>query len=72
MTEFLFDSQGDEHLVRLVNVSSRGFALESERRIFAGEQVRLRMGRYDDFSGQIRWTRSNEAGGIFTEPVKLI
>ena len=67
----MIDSQGDEHPVTLLNISSRGFALETERPIFAGEDVRLRVDRHDELSGQICWTRGYEAGGTLTQAVKL-
>lgn len=64
-------SDGSEHSVTVTDVSSGGFRLKTEDTIPIGEHVRLRVPRYGDFPGQIRWALGSEAGGVFLEPIEL-
>ena len=67
----LVDSDGGELPVEVTDLSSGGFRLRAGEPLVAGEQVRLRVERYGDFSAQIQWVEGNEAGGRFLEPVTL-
>lgn len=72
----LIASDGTELDVVVTDLSNRGFRLEADQTLFIGENimigenVRLRVDRYGDFPGQIRWALGCEAGGIFLEPVQ--
>jgi len=67
----LMDSDGGEIPVEVLDLSSGGFRLRSNETLLTGEQVRLRVSRYGDFSAVIQWVRGNEAGGQFLERITL-
>ena len=64
-------SDGTEHSVKVTDVSSGGFRLQSSVTLPIGEHVYLRVVRYGDFPAQIRWALGGEAGGVFLEPISL-
>jgi len=72
----LIASDGGEMDVTVIDVSSRGFRIEADQKLFIGESVmigehvRLRVARCGDLPAEIRWTLGSEAGGIFLEPVE--
>ena len=61
----LIDSDGREHNVTILDVSSGGFRLEVTEAPRIGEFIHLRVERGDEFPAQIRWALGNEAGGVF-------
>ena len=67
----LVDSDGGELPVEVIDLSSGGFRLRASEQLVLGEQIRLRVARYGDFSAQVQWVEGHEAGGRFLEPVSL-
>ena len=67
----LVDSDGGELPVEVIDLSSGGFRLRTTEALVAGEHVRIRGGRYGDFSAQVQWVEGYEAGGRFLTPVSL-
>jgi len=67
----LVDSDGGELAVEIIDLSSGGFRLRAGEQLMPGEEVRLRVPRYGDFSAQLQWVKGNEAGGSFLEPILL-
>jgi hypothetical protein len=67
----LVDSDGVEHDVTILDVSSGGFRLEVSDCPRIGEFVTIRVERGLSFDAQIRWALGNEAGGVFLTPVEL-
>jgi hypothetical protein len=58
------DSEGDEHKVTILDLSSGGFRIQLDgARI--GEFVTLRGERGATFRAQVKWTLGDEAGGVF-------
>jgi hypothetical protein len=66
----LVDSDGVEHDVIILDVSSGGFRLGVTQCPRIGEFVTVRAGRGRDFEAQIRWALGSEAGGVFLTPVE--
>lgn len=66
----LVDSDGVEHDVTILDVSSGGFRLGVTECPRIGEFVTVRAGRGRDFEAQIRWALGSEAGGVFLTPVE--
>ena len=64
-------SDGSEQPVKITDVSSGGFRLQTSDTLPIGEHVFLRVPRYGDFPAQIRWALGPDAGGVFLEPVEL-
>lgn len=65
----MVDSEGREHDVTILDVSSGGFRLETAESPRIGEFVALRVERGEEFQAQIRWALGNEAGGVFLTAV---
>ena len=65
----LVDSNGTEHAVTILDISSGGFRLEISETLRIGEFVSVRADRGTEFSAQIRWVLGDEAGGVFLTPV---
>ena len=65
----LIGSDGDEHEVVVVDISSAGFRLEVEETPRIGDLVTLRVEHGAEFPAQIRWALGNEAGGVFLAPI---
>src|SRR5438270_5868539 len=65
----LVDSDGGEHHVTILDVSSGGFRLEVPEIPKIGEFVTVRVERGAEFPAQIRWALGSEAGGVFLAPV---
>jgi hypothetical protein len=64
------NADGMEMDALVLDISSRGFRLEADEQLRAGELVSLQV----DGSlvrGQIVWVLGNEAGGTFLSPVDL-
>src|SRR5437764_11799108 len=59
------DSQGDEHVVTILDISSGGFRLQLFEGARIGEFVTVRAEHGASFTGQIRWALGDEAGGVF-------
>jgi hypothetical protein len=67
----LIDPDGGELSVEVVDLSRGGFRLRADEAMVEGEEVRLRVSRYGDFTARIQWARGLEAGGVFLDPVTL-
>ncbi|MCY7338576.1 MAG: PilZ domain-containing protein [Sphingomonas bacterium] len=67
----LVTADGNNIPVTVTNLSGGGFRVESDELLRIGEYVALRVSRYGDFPGQIRWALGTEAGGVFLVPVVL-
>lgn len=65
------DSAGRLYPVKILDISSTGFKLESDETFRIGEYVGLRVSKYGEFSAQIRWALGREAGGEFLDPIVL-
>ena len=65
----MVDSDGREHDVTILDVSSGGFRLEVSESPRIGEFVTLRVEHGEQFPSQIRWALGTEAGGVFLTPV---
>ena len=65
----MVDSDGGEHDVTILDVSSGGFRLEVTETPRIGEFVSLRVERGETFPAQIRWALGKEAGGVFLTAV---
>ncbi len=51
--------------VVVTDISKDGFHLTADVPLPLADHVHLRIARYGDFPVQIRWTREEEAGGVF-------
>lgn len=67
----LVDSDGGELPVEVIDLSSGGFRLRTTEPLIVGEEVRIRVPRYGDFSAQVYWVEGFEAGGRFLTPVSF-
>ena len=65
----MVDSDGREHPVTILDVSSGGFRLEVSESPRIGEFVTLRVEHGEEFPTQIRWALGTEAGGVFLTSV---
>ena len=65
----LIDSDGNEHNVIILDVSSGGFRLEVSETPRIGEFVALRVEHGEEYPAQIRWALGTEAGGVFLTSV---
>ena len=65
----LIDSKGVATQVMVLDVSSAGFKLELSKLPRIGEVVTLRIEGSGDMKCQIRWAISDQAGGIFLDPI---
>lgn len=65
----MIDSDGREHPVTILDVSSGGFRLEVAEIPRIGEFVTLRVEHGEEFPTQIRWALGTEAGGVFLSSV---
>jgi hypothetical protein len=61
----MIDSDGREHDVTILDVSSGGFRLQVPESPRIGEFVTLRVERGEEFTAQIRWALGTKAGGVF-------
>jgi hypothetical protein len=61
----------DEIDAQLVNLSSGGFRLHSERSLAPGTVVILEAAGHDPVQALICWVCGREAGGVFAEAVAL-
>jgi len=57
--------------VVITDVSRDGFKLESYAQLEVGSYVILLVTKLSPLKALIRWTRGNEAGGVFIEPAAL-
>ena len=48
----------------LLNLSERGFSVESRRALDVGEHVEIRVAGMGFYAGIIRWADGNRAGGV--------
>ena len=57
----------DGHVSRVIvkDLSADGFRIEADDQLHTGERILLRVGRGRPVTGQIKWIRGCEAGGIF-------
>jgi hypothetical protein len=60
-----------EVAAEVLNVSSQGFRLRSERPLEAGWEVSVDMPDADPVRAIIRWSAGRDSVGIFVEPVAL-
>lgn len=67
----LVDSDGGELAVEVIDLSRGGFRLRTTEPLVIGEEIRIRGGRYGDFSARVQWVQGYEAGGQFLTPVAL-
>jgi len=67
----LTESDGCTLDVTIVDVSKKGFRLQSIAELEVGSEVLLQMDKSPSFRGRIRWTCGHQAGGIFLDPVML-
>ena len=67
----LTEADGCEVDVLIVDVSKDGFRLQSPAELTAGDDVLLQVGKSAPVRARIQWTRGDEAGGAFLEPVDL-
>jgi hypothetical protein len=61
----LIASDGHESGVVVKDISADGFRIELTDELLVGERVKLKVGKEGPQSGEIRWTRGSEAGGVF-------
>ena len=66
----LIDSDGGELPVTITEISAGGFRLRTDETLVVGEQVRLRVDKFGEYPGQIRWALGYEAGGAFLDAPK--
>lgn len=48
----------------LVNLSDRGFSVQTRFRPEVGERIEMRVPGWGRFSGIVRWTRGSRSGGV--------
>jgi hypothetical protein len=65
----LVDSEGVETVVTIVDVSSGGFKVATDKLPRIGEVVTLRVDGSEDIEAQIRWAVGEQAGGVFLTQV---
>lgn len=59
------DVQGNSFSATVSDISAKGLCLESSERLVPGEQIRLRIGDYEEFEAQVRWAHAHRAGLSF-------
>lgn len=67
----LIDGGGRELPVKVIELSAGGFRLDVGEMLAVGEKVAIRVDRYGEYKGEIRWATELQAGGIFLEPVEM-
>lgn len=65
----LIDSDGNEQIVTILDVSSGGFKAQCLETLRIGEVVTLRVDGSGDIQAQIRWALGDQAGGVFLSEV---
>ena len=63
----LVRADGAESPVTITNVSQSGFCIKAEDMPAAGERIIFR-GDAGDVPAEVRWSRGNDAGGVFVQP----
>jgi hypothetical protein len=56
---------------QILNVSGKGFRLQSSSALEPGWDVQVQVGKLAPVRATIRWSCGLEAGGVFAEPVAL-
>lgn len=64
----LIESDGNELPVTILDISARGFRIETRDALAIGDIVRLKVDKAGDFAAQVRWALGSEAGGAFLDP----
>ena len=67
----LVESDGITLDVVITDVSREGFRLESRGELEVGAEIMLLVTKMAPVKALVRWTRGNEAGGVFLEPAAL-
>lgn len=69
----VIEMDGCESPVEITDVSREGFGLVSNCKLDPGQEVWLAVSNSNlaPLRGMIQWTRGNEAGGVFLDPVAL-
>lgn len=69
----VIETDGCELDVEITDVSREGFRLTSTNKLDPGQEIWLAVSNSSlaPIRGLIKWTRGNEVGGIFLDPVAL-
>jgi hypothetical protein len=63
--------RGKTHRIRLRNISAGGAMIECSGQLNPGDQVELDIAAGEILSAEVRWTRAEQAGLQFAEPIDL-
>lgn len=66
----VLNHRGARHVVRLVNVSSRGAMLAYQGDLAEGDEVSLQLLDHGPVAGQVLWTRDGRVGIAFSSPLE--
>lgn len=67
----LINSDGTEHNVILLDISSAGCRIEVDETPRRGEKVIIRDAHGAEFAAEIRWALGREAGMLFLVPTRI-
>jgi hypothetical protein len=68
MDAILVEPDGCRVPVRMLDVSSSGFRIQSDSLLVTDEDVLLHIAESQPLRARICWTRQGEAGGVFLDP----
>src|SRR5438309_2142160 len=67
----VLEFRGRKHVVRLINISERGFMAASDGRFEVGSRVWLMLPGRERANAVVKWIAGDKIGAEFAEPIAL-